>query len=550
MRRALLRTRVKPLVAVAVGLAIAAAPWTPTGRAADRGHGAPDAKTAAGSETSGSMERSEAPMPPAPCPLTSTMRIESAVPTWEDDPVPTPRKQAWEDERGGREAARPAVRARLKDWPTTLLVDRATLPTEERAFLERLARDTWVGLDAFTDRENGLPVDHVRLPDDASDAAEAEIGDYTNVTNIGLHLIAVVAASQLGLVTPTNAVAAIDKMLDTLARLDTFQGFFFNYYDTTTLERSSNFISFVDSAWLTAGLIVARAAFPPLAGRTGPLIERMNYRFFYDQSLGLLSHGYFVHRRARSRYHYGVLYTEARLGALLAIGKRDIPERTWFDMVRTYPADCLGQTQTPVGARQKTVRGHTVWDGHYRWEGIDYVPSWGGSMFEALMPTLVLDEGRVAPRSLGANDVAHATVQRRFALETLGYPVWGLSPSSVPPGDRYHEFGVPVLGARGYGAGVVTPHASALALATTPAEAVANLRLLADRYDLWGPYGLYDAVDPTSGQVSRSYLALDQSMILIALANHLRPHAVPDLFATDPIVQRAVGILGDESFFD
>ncbi len=219
-------------------------------------------------------------------------------------------------------------------------------------------------------------------------------------------------------------------------------------------------------------------------------------------------------------------------------------------MVRTYPAECVGQSETPIATREKIVRGHPVWGGHYAWEGNRYVPSWGGSMFEALMPMLVLDEVRVAPRSLGPNAVAHATVQRRFALETLAYPVWGLSPSVVPPGDRYREFGVGVLGSRGYGAGVVTPHASALALAVTPTEAVANLRRLAARYDLYGDYGLYDAVEPMTERVARTYLSLDQAMTLIALANHLRPHVIQELFAADPIVQRAVAILADEDFFD
>ncbi len=489
--------------------------------------------------------------PPRPaCPLTSTARIESATPIWEDDPVVTPRKKAWEDAHGGQIAARPAVRARMKGWPAVALVDRATLPNDDRAFLERLARDTWRGLDALTDRENGLPVDHVRIDPDGNGPPTGVVGDYTNITNVGLHVIAVVAASRLGFVPEPEAVAAIDRTLDTLAGLETYEGFFFNYYDTTSLERTSNFVSFVDSSWLTAGLMIARAAFPSLAVRTTPLLDRMDYRFFYDEKLGLLSHGYFVHRRARSRYHYGVLYTEARLGALLAVGKGEVPEATWFRMVRTYPADCLGQNQTPIAATRKIVRGHEVWGGYYQWHDQRYVPSWGGSMFEALMPTLVLDEPRVAPASLGANDVAHAVVQRRYALETLGYPVWGLSPSAIPPGDGYREYGVPVLGIRGYGAGIVTPHASALALAVTPAEATANLRRLAERYDLYGDYGLYDAVDPTSGEVARTYLALDQAMVLVALANRLHPHVIQDLFASDPIAARAIATLGDERFFE
>ena len=57
-------------------------------------------------------------------------------------------------------------------------------------------------------------------------------------------------------------------------------------------------------------------------------------------------------------------------------------------------------------------------------------------------------------------------------------------------------------------------------------------------------------VDPTTGQVAHTYLALDQAMTLVALANYLHPHVIPDLFATAPIVQRAVAVLGDESFFE
>ncbi|MCC6850141.1 MAG: DUF3131 domain-containing protein [Deltaproteobacteria bacterium] len=490
------------------------------------------------------------PEPPRPvCPLESAVRIESDTPVWEDDPVPAPKKKAWEDALGGQIAARPAVRARMKGWPAVALADRAALPRDDRAFLTRLARDTWRGLDAFTDREHGLPVDHVRIESDGDGTPGGVVGDYTNITNVGMHLIAVVAAHALDLVPERDALAAIERTLDTLDRLETHEGFFFNYYDTTSLERTSNFVSFVDSSWLIAGLMVARAAFPTLAARATPLIDRMDYRFFYDEKVGLLSHGYFVHRHARSRYHYGVLYTEARLGVLLAVGKGEVPEATWFRMVRTYPADCLGQNQAPIAAARKTVRGHEVWGGWYEWQGERYVPSWGGSMFEALMPLLVVDERRAAPTSLGPNDVAHAVVQRRYALETLGYPVWGLSPAAIP-NDGYREFGVRPLGIRGYAAGIVTPHASALALAVTPVDATANLRRLAERYDLYGDYGLYDAVDPATGQVARAYLALDQAMTLVAIANHLRPGVIPDLLATDPIAKRAVAILGDERFFE
>jgi hypothetical protein len=171
-------------------------------------------------------------------------------------------------------------------------------------------------------------------------------------------------------------------------------------------------------------------------------------------------------------------------------------------------------------------------------------------MFEALMPTLVLDEQRHAPKSLGPNDRAHALVQQRYATGPLGYPVWGLSPSAVPDGSGYREYGVRVLGTRGYRAGAVTPHAAALALAVEPAAATAVLRRLATDYPIYGEFGFYDAVDPTTGQVVQSYLTLDQSMLFVAVANHLTGGAIPRHFARDPVVERVLPLLGAESWFD
>ena len=218
-------------------------------------------------------------------------------------------------------------------------------------------------------------------------------------------------------------------------------------------------------------------------------------------------------------------------------------------MIRTFPAACEWQRQVPRDRREKTVHGHRFFGGWYEWGGVRYVPSWGGSMFEALMPTLLLDEPRYAPASLGANGAAHAAVQRRFATESLGLPVWGFSPSAVGGPAGYGEQGVPDLGSLGYPPGVVTPHASALALAVTPEAATLNLRELARRYPIYGEYGFYDAVEPTSGKVGYRYLTLDQGMLFLALANHLADHVVQRHFAADPIAARVLPMLAEEDFF-
>src|SRR5262249_33282521 len=152
------------------------------------------------------------------------------------EPVPIPRKRAWEAAFGGEIAARPHVAARLAGWPRVRAA--ADLPHDDDAFLRRLARDTWRGLVAFTDREHALPVDHVRCEAGSLARADARVGDYTNVATIGLSLASIAAAHELGLVSRDDAVARATAVLDTLDRLESHDGFLFNYYDTTTLERS------------------------------------------------------------------------------------------------------------------------------------------------------------------------------------------------------------------------------------------------------------------------------------------------------------------------
>ena len=166
------------------------------------------------------------------------------------------------------------------------------------------------------------------------------------------------------------------------------------------------------------------------------------------------------------------------------------------------------------------------------------------------MPTLLVDERRLAPRSLGRNGELHVEIQRRFALEELGLPVWGMSPAASPTPNGYAEFGVRVLGVQGYPSTAVTPHAAALALGFEPEAATANLRRLAELYPIYGEYGFYDSVDPRSGEVGQVYLALDQTMLFLALVNHLDDGVIQERFAADPIAARALPIMAAEDFFD
>ncbi len=153
------------------------------------------------------------------------------------------------------------------------------------------------------------------------------------------------------------------------------------------------------------------------------------------------------------------------------------------------------------------------------------------------MPVLMSNEAQYAPDSLGYDGNVHTDIHRMYAVESLGCPVWGMSPSSTPGADRYSEYGVKVLGAAGYPEGVVTLHAAALALLTESSEAAANLRKLVELYPIYGDFGFYDAVNPMTGEVAYDYLlCLNQAMILVALANHLANHTAQKRFAADPVV--------------
>ncbi|HXV27786.1 MAG TPA: glucoamylase family protein [bacterium] len=449
---------------------------------------------------------------------------------------------------------------RLGGFPSSIVVKKE-FPADDRAFLLEIAKDTWRFFDEITDKEHGLPLDTIQLGKEEAVDKDAWVGDYTNVTNIGVYFMCLVSAYDLGFISKEEAVKRIQLTMNTVENLEHHSsGFPYNYYDTTTLERTSYFVSLVDSGWLIAGLYVVKNAFPEeLGAQAQRMIDRGNFKFFYDPVDQQMFHGYYDHLNVYSDYHYGAFYTEPRASSYIAIARGEVPVEHWFEgLIRTFPEDYYWQEQEPLDRVERTTLGHTYYGGYYEWQGMKYVPSWGGSAFEALMPTLILKEKELAPEGLGLNNKNHVTGQIRYAIEELKQPVWGMSPSSTPEGG-YSEYGAKPFGSKGYKGGVVTPHASVLALEYAPEEVIKNLRKLIELYDIYGEYGFYDAVrvgpDPTKeeiqpGLVARKYLALDQAMILIALNNYLNDGAIRSRFHGDPVMQNGEKLLSSEKFFE
>jgi hypothetical protein len=440
---------------------------------------------------------------------------------------------------------------RLGGFPKQISVKKE-FPQDDQAFLTEIAKDTWRFFDEIVDKEHGLPLDTIQVGKTEAVGEGTWIGDYTNVTNIGVYLMCVVAAHDLGFITREDAIKRLTLTMTTMESVEYHKsGFPYNYYDTTTLERTSYFVSLVDSGWLVAGLYVVKNAFKEeLAEQATRLINRGNFKFFYDPVERQMYHGYYDHLEVYSDYHYGVFYTEPRASSYIAIARGDVPEEHWFEgLIRTFPEEYGWQTQEPKERVERTTLGHKYFGGYYEWKDLKFVPSWGGSAFEALMPTLILNEKELAPEGLGLNNKNHALGQIRFAKEEMGYQVWGMSPSSVPEGG-YSEYGAKPFGAKGYKAGVVTPHATALTLELAPQEAIANFRKLIELFDVYGEYGFYDAVTVNTGLIARKYLSLDQGMILVSLANYLKEGTIRKHFHSDPEMKQGEKLLSSEKLFE
>jgi cyclic beta-1,2-glucan synthetase len=245
----------------------------------------------------------------------------------------------------------------------------------------------------------------------------------------------------------------------------------------------------------------------------------MGYAFLLDPTRKLLSIGYRVAEGALDPSCYDLLASEARLASFIAIAKGDVPARHWFH---------LGRAVTPIASGAALI-------------------SWSGSMFEYLMPSLVMR----APAGSLLEQTNRLIVRRQMAYGTsLGLP-WGVSESAYNIRDleltyQYSNFGVPGLGLkRGLGeSAVVAPYATALASMVDPSAAARNFATLAG-VGACGRYGFYEALDYTPSRlpknarvaIVRAFMAHHQGMTIVAIADALLDGAMRARFHAEPMVQ-------------
>lgn len=264
-----------------------------------------------------------------------------------------------------------------------------------------------------------------------------------------------------------------------------------------------------------------------LAERSKAMFDAMEFGFLFDFGRQLLSIGYQCDHGSLDPNYYDLLASEARLASFIAIAKGDIPAKHWFRM---------GRTLTPI-------------------DGGSGLISWSGSMFEYLMPSLVMR----SPSGSLLEQTDRLAVWRQIEYGTqLGVP-WGLSESLYNARDieqtyQYSSFGVPDLGyKRGLGdSTVIAPYATGLAAMVDPTAAAHNFRRMAG-IGARGAFGWYEALDytranlPNGAKVAivRAYMAHHQAMAIVGIGNALHNGRMRDRFHAEPIM-RATELLLQE----
>jgi hypothetical protein len=484
----------------------------------------------------------------------------------------------------------------------------STITAEDEATLRRYATDTWTSMSAMVDAATGLVADHIGATlDDPS--------TYTSPTNLAGYLWSTVTVRDLGIISADEARTRLDAALTGLARLERHaaSGMFYNWYSPQSGEKLTAwpgghepiepFVSSVDNGWLAAALRIVAAAEPSLEAKAAGVSDSMDFAWFLDSSAmggaGLNRVGFWPDRPSRECSEkadgadkasdvyvtcstYGTAVSEARIATYMGIANGQLPTSSYFAPSRTGAANGSGTgwMRTTSGDRRQ-YEGVSVLESTYDYNGMRIVPSWGGSMFEALMPDLLVPEAEWGPDSWGVNHPATVAAQKRHGLEDTATGYWGFSPSADPEGG-YGQYGISALSIQstavssdprsrdgasnavdlpassrsrpdtdeldGPSDSVVTPHASFLALPYDARGALDNLERLHADLGMYGTGGFYDAVEVASGRVACTYLSLDQSMVLAAIGNALSGDALKSYLASGGFEERIRPLVAQQVF--
>lgn len=431
-------------------------------------------------------------------------------------------------------------------FPVIRWLNRAPSPETDtwveahQSVLADWVRDIWAFYERYvTAEESWIPPDNVQYE------PKETIAHRTSPTNIGLYLLSVLAARDVGLIDTRAMIDRIERTIDTVDHLEKWHGHLLNWYDTTNAQPlSPKYVSTVDSGNFVACLMVAAQGLKEyrdaaeaeqaermtaLADRLRQLIRNTDFRPLYNGNERLFSLGYHVDRDEKESILYDLMASEARQVSFVAIALGQVPVSHWFALSRTMT----------------------------RAEGRKTLLSWSGTMFEYLMPRLLM---RTYANSLWDETYQGVVAKQQVYAAERGVP-FGVSESGYYAFDyqlnyQYRAFGVPGLGLdRGLDRHlVVAPYATILAMPIAKDASLTALRQF-EQLGAKGMFGYYEAVDFTVDrlpqghrhEVIRSFMAHHQGMSLLTLVNLLkndvmvrRFHALPEVQAAEFLLQEKI----------
>ena len=411
------------------------------------------------------------------------------------------------------------------------------LSKSEQEYVRQIASKTWMFFKEYINENNNfLP------PDNYQEDRKPKIVARTSSTNIGLGMLAVISSYDLKFESLEDSILLLEKIINTVAGLQKWNGHLYNWYNLDNLQPlTPRFVSSVDSGNFVGYLFVVLQFLENCQTEQSKLTERIitmknqiqqliqntDFTKLYDYKNNLFSVGFDVEENKLVDSYYDLLASEARQASLVAIAKKDVDVKNWYNLSRTL----------------------TVLN---KYKGLI---SWSGTAFEYLMPNINIPK---YPGSLLDESCKFMIMSQKEYAKKIGIP-WGISESAFNLKDlnnnyQYKAFGIPWLGLkRGLvDEMVVSSYGSILAITEEPKAVVENLKIL-EKQGMYDKYGFYEAIDYTPNRVEKgkkyetvkTYMAHHQALILLAINNLFNNNILQKRFMQNPEMQ-AVNILLEE----
>ena len=429
------------------------------------------------------------------------------------------------------------------------------LDEKEKQYVKEIGKKTWGFFEEYLNKENNY-----LITDNYQEDRKEKIVPRTSSTNIGLSILSVISAYDLGYISIEKVIELVEKIMGTVESLQKWNGHLYNWYNIQTKEPLyPRYISTVDSGNFVGYLYVAKSFLENLIKEDGEflnkeegiiqnyeeillilkniiqkinkIIDETDFSMLYNQEQQLFSIGFNLEENKLTDSYYDLLASEARQASLVAIAKKDVPVKHWNHLSRTL---------TIVGKYKGLI-------------------SWSGTAFEYLMPNINI------PRYEGSllDESCKFLIKSQIEYANKLNLTWGISESAFNLKDlqsnyQYKAFGIPWLGLKRGLADemVVSSYGSILAIGDVPKEEIKNLKKL-EQEGMYDKYGFYEAIDYTPERVEKgkrasiikTYMAHHQGLILLSINNLFNKNILQKRFMENPEID-AVSILLQETMPD